>query len=694
MNVNSVEDAVASLGGSIERRYRTVFPGVQAQLATNAAEELRKNPNVVAVEADGTVSISAQSNPPWGLDRVDQRDRPLDSAYDPSSTGAGTVVYIVDTGIRATHNDYASRVAPGFDSVDNDADPEDCHGHGTHVAGTSVGTTYGVAKEATVVGIRVLSCSGSGSTSGVIAGLDWIATNHDSNHPGKPGVANMSLGGGASASMDAAVSSLTNAGVSVVVAAGNSSADAGNYSPARAASAITVGSTTSSDSRSYFSNYGGSLDIFAPGSSILSASSSCDSCSTTMSGTSMASPHVAGAAAVYLSGNPSASPAQVAAALGDNATDGLVTDARTGSPNLLLFVGDTSGSVRPKITSISPSIGPTTGGQSVTVTGSNFTGATAVSVGGQNATSFTVVSDSTITATTPAMGASALRSVVSAASVDDDVDEAAAAQEKEGRFGSASQQGGDEQLSVIQANAIVTDAGCYASSLGRTDDWGSNRKAPLGFSANWFGTSYDTIQINNNGGVAFDDNSGSFNDYRGVVLNSTNRPVVLPLFTDVDTRNTSTSPVTHGIINWDGSPAYCVTWENVGEHPRTGPKFSFQLLIVDRSSVVGRSSGDVDLVFNYNTVGTPTYYGNGKFVVGYADPITRSNTNSIVSASDDPALVVDGGAQALITGSVGVSPIVPGRYLYPISNDESFFVFILLFVDSQIERLNCCVSSV
>ena len=193
----------------------------------------------------------------------------------------------------------------------------------------------------------------------------------------------MSLGGGASASMDAAVLSLTNAGVTVVVAAGNSSADAGNYSPARAESAITVGATTSTDSRSYFSNYGSSLDIFAPGSSILSASSSCDTCTATMSGTSMASPHVAGAAALYLAANPSASPTAVASALGDTATDGLVTDARSGSPNRLLFVGDASGSLRPRVTGVSPSTGPMNGGQSITVTGSNFTNATSVSLGGQ-----------------------------------------------------------------------------------------------------------------------------------------------------------------------------------------------------------------------------------------------------------------------------------------------------------------------
>ena len=312
-----------------------------------------------------------------------------------------------------------------------------------------------------------------------------------------------------------------------------------------------------------------------------------------------------------------------------------------------------------------------TGGQSITVTGSNFTNATSVSLGGQNATDVVVVSDSTITATTPVMTASALTTQTASLDTDDDFDEVAAAEEKQERFGPPSLQEGKEQLPSIQANAIVTDPGCSTYSLGRTDDWGANKRASLGFSANWFGTSYDTIQINNNGGVAFDDNSGSFSDYRGVVLESTNRPVVLPLFTDVDTRNTSTSPVTHGAITWDGSPAYCVTWASVGEYPRTGPKFSFQLLIVNRSSAVGRSSGDIDIVFNYNTVGTPTYNGNGKFVVGYADPVTRSNTNSIVSASDDPSMFVDGGAQALIAGSVGVAPSVPGRYLYEVSNDEA-----------------------
>ncbi|MDC1474764.1 S8 family serine peptidase, partial [Candidatus Nanopelagicales bacterium] len=670
-NIASTQSVVETLGGTVTHTYTNVFPGMAVQLSDEAAAELRKNPSVVEIEADGVVTVSNQANPTWGIDRVDQRDLPLDNSYDPYGTGSGVVVYIVDTGIRASHNEYSSRVAAGTDTVDNDSIPEDCHGHGTHVAGTAVGTQYGVAKGATVVGVRVLDCSGSGSYSGVIGGLEWIAANHGTNHPGKPAVANMSLGGPASATMDAAVQSLSNSGVTVVVAAGNSSAPASGYSPARATSAVTVGSTTSTDGRSYFSNYGSTLDIFAPGSNILSASASCDSCSTTMSGTSMASPHAAGAAAVYLGANASANPSQVSAALAGQATAGLVTDPKSGSPNLLLFMGDPTGASRPQITGITPNTGPYSGGQSVTINGTNFTDATSVEIGGTAATGVTVVSDSQITATTPTLGASSFDSVSETGPSPKESDPIALAEAKLKEHGAASVGPDSGNLPKIQSAAIVDAAGCSANSLGRTDDWGSNRNPSLGFNANWFGTSYNKIQINNNGGVAFDNNNGSFSDYRGVVLGTTTRPVILPLFTDVDTRNTSTSPTTHGAITWDGSPAYCVNWINVGEHPSSGPKFSFQLLIVDRSSVIGRQIGDVDVVFNYATVGTPTYAGNGKFVIGYADPNTRTNSRIIATASDDPGNWKDGGAQALISSSTGVSPAVPGRYLYSISSDEA-----------------------
>jgi len=279
-----------------------------------------------------------QPDPPWGLDRIDQRSLPLDSTFSPAGTGSGVTVYVIDTGIRTTHTEYASRVVAGYDFVDNDSDPSDCDGHGTHVAGTAVGSTYGVAKAASVSGVRVLNCYGNGYTSDVVAGMNWVRTNHSSGDA----VVNMSLGGGGSKSIDDSVAALTAANITVVVAAGNSNDDAQYYSPARASTAITVGSTTSTDARSSFSNYGSTVDIFAPGSSILSAWYTSNTASNTLNGTSMASPHVAGAAAVYLGLNPGSTPAQVASALTSVSTTDAVTSAGSGSPDRLLYVADFS----------------------------------------------------------------------------------------------------------------------------------------------------------------------------------------------------------------------------------------------------------------------------------------------------------------------------------------------------------------
>ena len=279
-----------------------------------------------------------QPNPPWGLDRIDQRSLPLDNGFAAAGNGSGVTVYVIDTGIRTTHTEYASRVVAGYDFVDNDSNPSDCDGHGTHVAGTAVGSTYGVAKSANVSGVRVLNCYGSGYTSDVVAGMNWVRTNHSSGDA----VVNMSLGGGGSKSIDDAVAALTSANITVVVAAGNSNDDAQYYSPARASTAITVGSTTSTDARSSFSNYGSTVDIFAPGSSILSAWYTSNTASNTLSGTSMASPHVAGAAAVYLGLNTGSTPAQVAAALTSVSTTDAVTSPGSGSPDRLLYVADFS----------------------------------------------------------------------------------------------------------------------------------------------------------------------------------------------------------------------------------------------------------------------------------------------------------------------------------------------------------------
>jgi subtilisin family serine protease len=281
---------------------------------------------------------SIQPDPPWGLDRIDQRSLPLNSTFTPAGNGSGVTVYVIDTGIRTTHTEYASRVVAGYDFVDNDSDPSDCDGHGTHVAGTAVGSTYGVAKAASVSGVRVLNCYGYGYTSDVVAGMNWVRTNHSSGDA----VVNMSLGGGGSKSIDDAVAALTSANITVVVAAGNSNDDAQYYSPARAATAITVGSTTSTDARSSFSNYGSTVDIFAPGSSILSAWYTSNTASNTLDGTSMASPHVAGAAAVYLGLNPGSTPTEVATALTSVSTTDAVTNSGNGSPDRLLYVADFS----------------------------------------------------------------------------------------------------------------------------------------------------------------------------------------------------------------------------------------------------------------------------------------------------------------------------------------------------------------
>ena len=297
--------------------------------------QLLQDPRVDYVEEDGVVTITTtQNNATWGLDRIDQPTLPLNGQYVYNTTASNVNAYIIDTGIRASHNDFGGRVSGGYSAINDGNGTHDCQGHGTHVAGTVGSATYGVAKGVRLYPVRVLGCDGSGTNSGVIAGIDWVRSNH-----AKPAVANMSLGGGASTAVDSAVSNLSSAGVTVVVAAGNDSSNACNYSPARAASAITVGSTTTSDARSSFSNYGSCLDIFAPGSSILSTSNGSNSATATLSGTSMASPHVAGAAALYLAANPSATPAQVTSALNSAAATNKVGNAGSGSPNRLLQTG-------------------------------------------------------------------------------------------------------------------------------------------------------------------------------------------------------------------------------------------------------------------------------------------------------------------------------------------------------------------
>jgi subtilisin family serine protease len=328
-----VERATRGFGAQVHYRYYSAIKGFAATLPSAALEGLRRNPNVSYIEADDEMSISTtQSGATWGLDRIDQASG-LSGTYTYFSTGAGVKAYIIDTGILTTHADFENRASYGRDLVGGKRGANsDCNGHGTHVAGTVGGKTYGVAKGVSLVAVRVLDCRGSGTTSGVIAGVDWVASQ---TH--RPAVANMSLGGGASTTLDNAVKNAVNkAGITFAVAAGNSSANACNYSPARVPEAITVGATTSTDARASYSNFGACLDIFAPGSSITSAWYTSNTATNTISGTSMASPHVAGVAALYLQGG-NASPTTVRNALVTAATPGKVTSAGTGSPNLLLF---------------------------------------------------------------------------------------------------------------------------------------------------------------------------------------------------------------------------------------------------------------------------------------------------------------------------------------------------------------------
>jgi subtilisin family serine protease len=337
------DQLVGAAGGRVLYRYRAALKGFAATLPEAALEGIAQNPNVAYVEADGVMSaITVQNSATWGIDRIDQRALPLSGTYQYDATGSGVRAYIIDTGVRSTHSEFTGRTTSGFTSINDGWGTNDCHGHGTHVAGTVGGTVYGVAKGVTVVPVRVLGCQGSGATSGVIAGVDWVTANAV-----KPAVANMSLGGGASSSLDNAVTNSINSGVTYAVAAGNSNANACNYSPARAAAAITVGATTSSDARASYSNFGSCLDVFAPGSSITSAWSTSNTATNTISGTSMSSPHVAGVAALVLQGAPGASAETVRNTIVSSGTTGVVTGAGSGSPNVLLFSLTGGGSPSP-----------------------------------------------------------------------------------------------------------------------------------------------------------------------------------------------------------------------------------------------------------------------------------------------------------------------------------------------------------
>ncbi|MGW0434864.1 S8 family peptidase [Micromonospora sp. NPDC003197] len=325
-------------GGTVGRTFENTVRGFEARMSAQRARQLAADPSVQYVQQNHIMRISATQTPTpsWGLDRSDQRDLPLNSSYTYPNNGAGVRAYVIDTGIRISHSDFGGRAVSGYDAVDGGT-ADDCNGHGTHVAGTVGGTSYGVAKGVTLVGVRVLDCAGEGTYAGVIAGIDWVTGDHD---PGELAVANMSLGGPQDQAVNDAVARSIADGVTYAIAAGNEySTDACTVSPASTSEAITVGATTSTDARASYSNIGSCLDIFAPGSSITSAWYTSDTATNTINGTSMATPHVAGAAALVLAANPSYTPQQVRDAIVNNATTGKVTNAGTGSPNKLLYIG-------------------------------------------------------------------------------------------------------------------------------------------------------------------------------------------------------------------------------------------------------------------------------------------------------------------------------------------------------------------
>ena len=332
---------VAAHGGDLRFFYSHAFSGFAASLSAAAADALKRNPNIERIEPDASASAMDVESPvpTWGLDRIDQPKNRLDKSYTyVAQGGAGVNVYIIDTGIRTTHTEFGGRAVGAFTTIDDGNGTNDCYGHGTYVAGTVGGTKYGVAKRVRLYAVRVLPCDGVGDMSDVVAGLDWVAQNRV-----LPAVVNLSLSGDYTAAVNQAIEAVVASGVTVVVAAGNNGADACGYSPASAGSAITVGASTSDDLQAPFSNWGSCLDIYAPGVNILSASAFSDTTIGPKSGTSLAAPHVTGAAALFLSVNPLATPDHVAGTLLGGATRDALTGLGVGSANRLLFTGAISG---------------------------------------------------------------------------------------------------------------------------------------------------------------------------------------------------------------------------------------------------------------------------------------------------------------------------------------------------------------